>query len=70
MTQNNAKAAKKENNPRFVYLAVVGVILAGLAALLANGLLYQVMFLPVIFFGVYAVVGLCFEIWEDLTRKN
>ena len=70
MTRYNAKAAKKASKPHFAYLAVVGVILAGLAALLANGLLYQVMFLPVIFFGVYAAVNLCFEIWEDLTRKN
>ena len=68
MTRYNAKAEKKESKPHFVSLAVVGVILAGLAALMANGLLYRVMFLPVIFFGVYAAVSLCFEIWEDLTR--
>lgn len=68
MTRYNVKAAKKTGKTRLVYGGVIGVILAGLAALLANGLLYQVMFLPVIFFGVYAVVCLCFEIWNDLTR--
>jgi len=68
MTQYNVKTAKKAASPRFVYAGVAGMILAGLAALMANGLLYRVMFLPVIFFGVYAAVSLCFEIWEDLTR--
>ena len=68
MTRYNAKAAKKTGKSRVVYGAVPGVILAGLAALMSNGLLYRVMFLPVIFLGVYTVVCLCFEIWDDLNR--
>ncbi len=54
--------------PGFLFFGVLAVVIAGLALLLANGLLYQVMFVPVIFGGVYAAACLCFEIVEDLSR--
>ena len=53
-----------------LFLAVLTAVLIGLAVLFANGLFFQVMFVPVIFGGVYAAACLCFEIWEDLSRKN
>ena len=52
---------------RTVFLwAVLAAVLLGLAALAANGRLYQLLFLPVVFAGVYAAACLLFEIMEEL----
>ena len=66
---NKSAAVRKGlRRPAFLPLSLVAAIAVGLAALFANGLFYQVMFVPVIFAAVYAASCLCFEIWEDLTR--
>ncbi|MBR5559568.1 MAG: hypothetical protein IKU72_04920 [Oscillospiraceae bacterium] len=52
------------------FLAVIAMVIIGLAVLFANGLFFQVMFVPVIFGGVYAATCLCFDIIQDLSHSK
>ena len=55
-------------------LSVLSVVMfaatfvVGLVALFANGLFFRVLFVPVVFAGVYAAVCLLFDIAHDLRR--
>ena len=48
------------------FVLFAAALVVGLVALFANGLFFRVLFVPVVFLGVYAAVTLCFEITEDL----
>lgn len=66
---HSAQAAAHARNiqHRAVFLwAVMGAVLLGLALLFSNGLIYQALFVPVVFAGVYAAACLVFEIWDEL----
>lgn len=66
---HSAQAAAHARNiqHRVVFLwAVMGAVLLGLALLFSNGLIYQALFVPVVFAGVYAAACLVFEIWDEL----
>lgn len=63
--QAAAHARKPLCRPVFVW-AVAASVLLGLALLFSNGLIYQALFVPVVFAGVYAAACLVFEIWDEL----
>ena len=50
------------------FVLFAAALVVGLVALFANGLFFRVLFVPVVFAGVYAAVCLLFDIAHDLTR--
>ena len=50
------------------FVLFAAALVLGLFALFANGLFFRVLFVPVVFAGVYAAACLCFDIIHDLGR--
>lgn len=50
------------------FVLFAAALVLGLFALFANGLFFRVLFVPVVFAGVYAAACLFFDIAHDLTH--